>query len=746
MADALPRRADRPHPRTPLSVLPHIDTARRAPLRKRKLAFVEIGQEDGEFEYEYECHERGCERPRHTSYIPYAPVYPSPPATSAKLKDTISLPPVAPDAPRARCCTGLSPPPTLRTHAHDRAPASGRERAPFSGLPTPVSPVRDTNLWADAYMRDACVQDDSPDGARACLGAGDGVRELDYDRDFPPLPRLPVTALRDHAHLRHPSRAPHALPALFGGDNAPVLFEPAPGPGWPSQIVPQRSRPLPRDSVELRADADEPLTPLSIAHDLPFATSPLTTSPLLEESPPCSPSTRSWSALPSTDGSAMDDVRKWDVEERWDAIKNMQGQGSDHGRRATDEGVDEDDDAMDVDDDASSEPGPFRNPFPDPLDEPPPCSPRTDALDLSFDTPDEPVSPRSNVPGFPLCVPTSPRRPASDLSPDVPASPWRSALNLLLPDPALDLPLHAPAPASLRGAALSLPSLDGSPPSSPSRRSTRGLPELDTDTPAPGAGPPSPRLLSLPGAETDDSLLAPASPAADAPPASSLGLFVPLALAPEPSTAPEPDLDFPPDARARVDGAELGGLLALRRRAWFAERNAKRAELDAADAVRTLAAGVRLGPPVPGALAECERERAPDAAGGVRRGIQVLEAKRAEARRERKAHKERGREAQALLRFKLGATVRERAGRGPDKGAGKGARSMDQLVARMVLKRREVARPLGGRRPGFERVRSPLAEWDWDGDEDWDENMGPGAEEATMVAGEVEMADDNDND
>ncbi|KZV62759.1 hypothetical protein PENSPDRAFT_670147 [Peniophora sp. CONT] len=338
--------------------------------------------------------------------------------------------------------------------------------------------------------------------------------------------------------------------------------------------------------------------------------------------------------------------------------------------------------------------------------------------------------------------PSSECAPGQQLIVDTPldpvASPRWAPLELELDD---DIEFGSPSSPSRRSSS-SLPELDfddsdGYP--SPSRRSWSTLPsslDLDLDEPEPPTSPKlncSPRLLSLPGAELDDELFAFDSIGAaepEPPPSqgSSLGIYVPIAPAPV-DTDPLPagvelDLNFAPEACALVDADELEKLLSLRRRSWFLERNAKRAELEAADEVRSLAAGLRLSPPVPNALAECDRDagvlRPPPAgdAGAIRRDIQALDGKRAEARRDRKAYKERGKEVQCLLRFKLGETVAEQQ-RGAEMQTQDGVvprraktviKSMPHLVARMVLKRREEgSRPLSGRQLVYDHRSSLLS-------------------------------------
>lgn len=264
-------------------------------------------------------------------------------------------------------------------------------------------------------------------------------------------------------------------------------------------------------------------------------------------------------------------------------------------------------------------------------------------------------------------------------------------------------------------------------PSSPSRRSFASLPDIDMDDAiSPSHPTPSPRLLSLPGADTDDDLLLPAFsyiPNSEPPPPDgpSLGLFVPIAFAEEPHIADsppeeEPDLNFSWDARARVDAAELDKLVALRRRAWFLERNAKRTEQSYAEEAQRIAAGLRVSPPVPGALADVQLQAGLDPKGAIRRELQVAEARRAEARRVRKKEKERGKEVQAMLRLKLDDGVGAGTPEAPaDAAVQRDERgkvvigSFSQLVARMIFKRRDASRVLANKKTPGDYVCSSLS-------------------------------------
>ncbi|THH13707.1 hypothetical protein EW146_g6542 [Bondarzewia mesenterica] len=267
-------------------------------------------------------------------------------------------------------------------------------------------------------------------------------------------------------------------------------------------------------------------------------------------------------------------------------------------------------------------------------------------------------------------------------------------------------------------------------PLSPSRRSFASLPDMDMDEViSPSRPTPSARLLSLPGAETDDDLIVPDSshhadseppPPSDGP---SLGLFVPIASADAAATAgsppeEEPDLHFSDMARSRVDTTEFDKLISLRRRAWFLERNAKRTEQSFVEEAQRIAAGLRVSPPVPGALADVQLQAGLDPKGAIRRELQVAEARRAEARRVRKKEKERGKEVQALLRLKLGedstgVSVAPAADGSTVQRDGRGKVvicSFSQLVARMIFKRRDSSRLLANRNNSGENNKSPLSQ------------------------------------
>jgi hypothetical protein len=287
-------------------------------------------------------------------------------------------------------------------------------------------------------------------------------------------------------------------------------------------------------------------------------------------------------------------------------------------------------------------------------------------------------------------------------------------------------------------------------PLSPSRRSFADLPE-DTAMSEQSTSPPqSPLLvgqplLTLPGAEPDNSLITAESPVSDwsgaSPPrGSGLGLFLPIQAASSNQSeaseahAIEPNLNFSREAIARVNSREFEKLKSVRRRTWVCERKAKEDEVYHAKRAESLAGRLSVAPPVPSKLADFD-ERGGVSAGAdadetegppsepaqldesdektIRTWLLYTEARRAEARRVRKREKERGRELQALLRLKLGEDpdAAESAGCANVKiKPGKTAIvSMPQLVARMIMKRRDTPRPFSPRKHDAPYIFSPLS-------------------------------------
>ncbi|KAI9453732.1 hypothetical protein F5148DRAFT_1232186 [Russula earlei] len=268
-------------------------------------------------------------------------------------------------------------------------------------------------------------------------------------------------------------------------------------------------------------------------------------------------------------------------------------------------------------------------------------------------------------------------------------------------------------------------------PLSPSRRSFADLPE-DFPMNGPPTSPPqsSPLtgqpLLTFPGAEPDNSLIT-AENLPSPPRGSGLGLFLPIQAAssnqPEASEmhAIEPNLHFSPEATSRVNTREFEMLKSVRRRTWVSERKAKEDEVFHAKRAESLAGRLSVAPPVPSKLADFD-ERGGVSAGAdetegppgeptqldesdektIRAWLLFTEARRAEARRVRKREKERGRELQALLRLKLGEDpdASEHAGGVKVKPGKTAIVSMPQLVARMIMKRRDTPRPFSPRKHG----------------------------------------------
>jgi len=200
----------------------------------------------------------------------------------------------------------------------------------------------------------------------------------------------------------------------------------------------------------------------------------------------------------------------------------------------------------------------------------------------------------------------------------------------------------------------------------------------------------------------------------------------------------EPNLNFSPEAIGRVDAFEFEKLKSVRRCTWVSERKAKEDEVFNAKRAELLAGRLSVAPPVPSKLADFD-ERGGVSAGAdddgtegppgepaqldesdektIRSWLLYTEARRAEARRVRKREKERGRELQALLRLKLGedpdATERARCAAAAKIKPGKTAIvSMPQLVARMIMKRRDTPRPFSPRRHGSPYIYSPLSRFE----------------------------------
>ncbi|KAI0261743.1 hypothetical protein BC834DRAFT_426501 [Gloeopeniophorella convolvens] len=339
---------------------------------------------------------------------------------------------------------------------------------------------------------------------------------------------------------------------------------------------------------------------------------------------------------------------------------------------------------------------------------------------------------------------------------DPPYSPLRRTLSELYDDDDLGAP---PAPFS------------------PSRRSFAELPEDATMGEPPPPDPETPLLaglplLTLPGAEPDNSLIvadnvAPEWSSVRSPPrGSGLGLFLPIqAASSSQSEAPdapaiEPNLNFSPEAVARVNASEFEKLKSVRRRTWVSERKAKEDEIYHAKQAEALAGQLSVAPPVPSKLADFD-ERGGVSAGAdadsmdsepaqsvqsheksIRAQLLRTEWYRAEARRVRKREKERGRELQALLCLKLGEDpdAAERAGATAKPGK-TAIVSMPQLTARIIMKRREAQRPFKPRKRGAPYTPSPLSLLEPEPELELEPMPGLELELKLPVGGDVEMAE-----
>jgi hypothetical protein len=287
-----------------------------------------------------------------------------------------------------------------------------------------------------------------------------------------------------------------------------------------------------------------------------------------------------------------------------------------------------------------------------------------------------------------------------DIDENTPSSPAPALDLFLTPDPSPDPYIHHLHHLSPFQCAVSLPDLDdidlGPAPSSPSRRSVSSLPDFGMEDDPFSPSSPGQRLLSLPGADTDDYLLPSPSPPSDALPepyftvpsqgSSLLLIDDPNDVPPPRSPSPEHfDLDL--SLVDLCDDPDLKKLCELRKRAVAGERAARAME------------------------------------------AQMLEQgavhMRAEARRVRKMEKEKSREIGALLRLKVGQGGRTegKGERERGKGAKKVISSLSQLVARMMFRRSETFRPLANRRAGCaprDYVHSSLSQTQVAGDEEAD--------------------------
>ena len=297
---------------------------------------------------------------------------------------------------------------------------------------------------------------------------------------------------------------------------------------------------------------------------------------------------------------------------------------------------------------------------------------------------------------------------------------------------------------------------DDSSPSSPSRRSFADLPDTTTDEHL--ISPPQSPLLSgqplltLPGAEPDNALITAEDSvsnwSAPSPPrGSGLGLFLPIQAASSNQFqasdphAIEPNLNFSPEATARVDSREFEKLKSVRRRTLGLRAQGKgRRGLPCKACGTPCEPAERRSPPVPSKLPDFD-ERGGVSAGAdaeetegppgepaqldesdektIRTWLLYTEARRADARRLRKREKELGRELQALLRLKLGEDPG--ATEGGVQTSAEGAKvkpgktaivSMPQLVARMIMKRRDTPRQFSPRKHDAPYIYSPLSRFE----------------------------------
>ena len=237
-------------------------------------------------------------------------------------------------------------------------------------------------------------------------------------------------------------------------------------------------------------------------------------------------------------------------------------------------------------------------------------------------------------------------------------------------------------------------------PSSPRAFTTR-LPELEIDDLLePPSSPRSPHCALEP--LDDDDMFSPpqtVAPAFLGPPVSEegLGLFIqPSGIDPPLARSPSPEDDDLGFLDIQLDSAcsplqldEFLQLRALRRRVLDSERNAREYEADLAERV-SLASEALL----PGrAVSNAEEKRA------RKYELHVAMEMRDEAHKARKRMKQRNKEIGSLLDLKMDRSVQQ----------GRFAmRNVAQLVANMVLKRRDVYRPLAHRKPASaERSLTP---------------------------------------
>jgi len=237
------------------------------------------------------------------------------------------------------------------------------------------------------------------------------------------------------------------------------------------------------------------------------------------------------------------------------------------------------------------------------------------------------------------------------------------------------------------------------------------LPDLSVDESIePPSAPSSPHLAlpplgddfsQPPSSEFIDGTVAPALLAPPPNDHEGLGLFLqPISIDPPLARSPSPDDDDLQFLDVQLDptssNLELGEFLqlrAVRRRALTAEREARNAETELGE--RVSSAANALLPPShadAGASDHFDTEMTEDSDAEKRarkRELHIAMDMRAEARRVRKREKQRSKEVGALLDLKMERGV------APGKGA---MRSIAQLVANMVLRRRDNFRSLANRK------------------------------------------------
>jgi len=318
------------------------------------------------------------------------------------------------------------------------------------------------------------------------------------------------------------------------------------------------------------------------------------------------------------------------------------------------------------------------------------------------------------------------------------------------------------SPASPRHCSALLPDSefdDEVAPPTPPRRTL--LPDLggERDSELFDQSPPSPRILTLPGAEsTDDDLLTSSltfgyslpkldttSPlpahAPDSDTYTGLGIFIEF---PSPSTSagspsPEyanirdlysefPELEgypfpIPGDLPLSPNDPDydLVRLVQLCRKSKDAERKARKQEAELGQMFASISSD--LLPPQK--LDEFEKR-------SRLQQLQMCVERRGEERKTRKREKERCKEVRSLLRLKMeeramngDAACQDVVGDAEGLGRKWQMNDMGQLVAKMVFRRREMFRPLAGRkmaRADKKYLRSPLSK-PVDATTDEDENM-----------------------